>query len=114
MATYNASGDAVGVDGKKPPRPVAVIGSFMPVVPFKVDGAGASTGNDSISITFPGLKSIHGHLVQAFVTATGATTNDDALLVTVSGNVLTITEGGAGTIETDTYHGLVWGEANLA
>jgi len=114
LATYNASGDVVGVDGKKPAKPVEVIGSFLPIVPFKVDGAGASTGNDSISITFPNMKTIHGWVVDAYVTSTGAKTDDDAILVTASGNVLTITEAGAGTIELDTYQGLVWGDARLA
>lgn len=113
MATYDAKADVVGFDGKKPPRLTPVIGSFSPSVYFKVDGAGASTGNDSISIVFPQLRTIQGHLVQAYVTATGAKTDDDAILVTISGNVMTITEAGAGTIELDTYHGVVWGDAKL-
>ena len=111
--SYNASGDAYGYDGQKPPKPIRNIGSFNPIVPFKVDGAGASTSTDTITITFPSLSSIEGHLVSAFVTASGSKVDDDAITVTVSGNTLTIVENGAGTIEADTYHGIVWGKAKL-
>lgn len=112
--SYDASGDVVGINGLKPANPAQVIGSFLPIIPFKVSGAGAATDTDTITITFPALKTIHGWLVDAYVIASGSKVDDDAITVTVSGNVMTIVENGAGTIEADRYQGLVWGDAKLA
>jgi hypothetical protein len=103
-----------GFDGQTPAKPMRVIGSFMPMIPFVVDGAGVSTTSDTGTITFPQLTLIRGWVVDAYVTSSGSKVDDDAITVTVSGNVMTIKENGAGTIELDTYQGIVWGDAKLA
>ena len=111
---YDASGDAVGVDGSSRPSPARVVGSFLPIIPFKVSGAGASTSTDTITITFPSLSSITGWMVDVYALADGSKASDDAIIVTVSGNVLTITEVSAGIIEANRYQGFVWGPTKLA
>lgn len=104
----------LGVDGRTPAQPLRVVGSFVPIIPFSVDGAGVGAASDTATIIFPALKSIRGWVVDAYVTSTGSKVDDDAITVTVSGNTMTIKENGAGTIELDTYQGIVWGDVVLA
>lgn len=111
--SYDATGDAFGYDGQKPTKPARVIGSFLPIVPFVVSGLGASTATDTITVTFPSLKTIQGWTVDAYDLSTGTKASDDAILVTASGNVLTIVEASGGIIEANRYQGLVWGNAKL-
>lgn len=107
--SYDASGDATGFDRKNPPKVVPAIGSFVPVVPFVVSGAGATTATDTITITFPSLRDIVGFTVDAYDLSDGSKASDDAIKVTASGNVLTILEVSAGVIEANRYQGFVWG-----
>jgi hypothetical protein len=109
MATYTADADVLGFDNKNPAKAMPAIGSYTPLVPFVVSGAGASTGNDSISITFPSLREIVGWVCDVYLLADGSKASDDAILVTKSGNTLTITEAAGGVIEVNRYQGFAWG-----
>ena len=111
--SYDASGDVLGVDSETPARPLRVVGSFAPVVPFVVSGAGASTNTDTITVTFPSLRTIAGWTVDAYDLSSGSKASDDAIIVTASGNILTIVEVAGGIIEANRYQGIVWGKARL-
>ena len=111
--SYDASGDVLGFDNKNPAKLVPAVGSFLPLIPFVVSGLGAGVTTDTITITFPALRSIVGWVCDVYVLANGSKVDDDAVTITASGNTLTIVENGAGTIEADRYQGLVWGPAKL-
>ena len=105
-----------GARGESPAKCVEVVGSFMPVVPFK-----AVPANDtSMTLAFPQLKTILGWVVQVS-DSSGAILGGDSNgalgpIVSASGNVLTIADGTDLDISAHTsgvIYGLVCGLASL-
>src|SRR3990167_1026086 len=84
---------ATGFDGQSPAGALPVIGSYCPIIPFKETPANAT----SMTITFPQLRRIRGWLVQALNSSNEILGGDSdgalGMVVTASGNVLTIADG---------------------
>ena len=101
----------VGINGVSRPNCVEVVGSFMPLIPFKCTPAATTT---SETITFSQLKTIVG-VVLLPLGASGVTAFGDANgalgpLVTWSGNVLTIADGTDYDLDqtSSIIYGIVW------
>jgi len=110
------SNTTVGTDGVNPPKPVEVVGSFSPLIPFKCTIGGTTT---SESITFPQLSVIVGVVILPLgasgVTAFGDSNGALGPLVTWTGNVLTIADGTDYNLDqtSSIIYGIVWGKAKL-
>jgi len=103
------SNTATGFDDKSPPSLMPAIGSFCPMIPFKMTTAGTTTTE---SITFSQLKTIRGAIVFEL---DGGLIVASAIAVSWSGNVLTIADG-SGDIDgsadnSPVFYGVVWGDA---
>jgi len=106
----------VGVDGVKRANCVEVVGSFVPLIPFKCTISGTTTTE---SITFSQLTSIEGVVILP-LGASGVTAFGDAdgalgPLVTWTGNVLTIADGTDYNLDqtSSIIYGIVWGKAKV-
>jgi len=100
----------VGFNGKTPAKLLPAIGSFTPLIPFKLDATATST---SEAITFVQLKTIHGFMVQAVTS--GVVDDSAAITISASGNVLTIADGTGFDLDdaNTVVYGFVWGDAKL-
>lgn len=91
---------------------VPTIGSFTPSSMVKAVVSGTTT---SETITFPNISVISGWIVQARTDSTGADATAD-LKATVSGNVMTLSDGAA-TFNLDaagqTLYIIVWGKPRV-
>lgn len=97
-----------GWDGKTPPGLAPSIGSYVPIILFKVTISGTTTSED---LTFAGLSVIHGAIIQVLDSGNNVATTDAD--VTWSGNVLTLADGSTFNLDASGHniYGVVWGKA---
>lgn len=97
-----------GYDGKSPPSLLPAIGSYLPMIAFKSTPENAT----SMSITFAQLKRIRGWSIQVYG-SDGAAVALTGGLVTASGNILSIADGGSFDLSVHVagaIYGFVWGD----
>ena len=98
----------VGFDGKSPPGLMPAIGSYTPMIPFKLTATGTTTTE---AVTFSQLRTIKGFIAQAVTN--GVVTAAAQIAISASGNVLTIADGTGFDLDASgmVVYGFVWGDA---
>lgn len=98
----------VGFDGNSPPKLLPAIGSYLPVIAFKVTISGTTTTEN---IPFPFLSTIKGAIIQVLDSGDNVATTD--IDVTWSGNILTLADGATFNLDASGHniYGVVWGTA---
>lgn len=97
-------------DGRAIPALIPTLGSFLPVVGFKVTISGTTT---SEAIKIPNLGIIYGAIVQVIDTNGRVATSDIA--VSWSGNTLTLADGSSFNLDAagHSIYVVAWGKAKV-